>query len=80
MGQSAKLERQCLSKHANITFPLFIASKSQGTLRPQSPAPSLSNLHRFTINSQINNSQRALICITKPFLVNFTSRVSPSYS
>jgi hypothetical protein len=54
MGQSAKLERQCLSKHANITFPLFIAPKSQGTLRSKSPDPSLIKLHRFTVNSQVH--------------------------
>ncbi len=80
MGQSAKLERQCLSKHANITFPLFIAPKSQGTLRSESPDPSLINLHQFTIISQISNTKRANILINKPFLVNTANRVPPSYS
>jgi hypothetical protein len=80
MGQSAKLERQCLSKHTNITFPLFISSKSQGTLRSESPGPSFINLHGFTIVSQV-------ICLLdyishkyKPFLVNLTSRVAPCNS
>jgi hypothetical protein len=55
MGQSAKLERQGLSKHANITFLTFIASTNQGTLQLESHILSRSTLYKFTINSQVRS-------------------------